>query len=82
MGRDRTLQRIHQSSYWWSLLHNVDSYCRSCPECQKVSTPRQQRVLLIPLLIMNEPFERITIDIVGPLPHSRKGYQYVLVKIM
>ena len=28
---------------------------------------------------MKEPFERIAIDIVGPLPRSRKGYQYVLV---
>ena len=28
---------------------------------------------------MEEPFERIAIDIVGPLPRSRKGYQYVLV---
>ena len=28
---------------------------------------------------MDKPFERIAIDIVGPLPHSHKGYQYVLV---
>ena len=28
---------------------------------------------------MKEPFERIAIDIVGPLPHSCKGYQYVSV---
>ena len=79
MGRDRTLQRIQQRFYWPSLFHAVDSYCRSCPECQKVSTPRQHRVPLIPLPVMKEPFERITIDIVGPLPRSRKGYQYVLV---
>ena len=57
----------------------MDFYCRSCPECQKVSTPRYQRVPLIPLPVMKEPFERIAINIVGPLPRSRKGYQYVLV---
>ena len=28
---------------------------------------------------MKEPFERIAIDIIGSLPRSRKGYQYVLV---
>ena len=61
------------------MFHDVNSYCRSCPECQKVSTPRHQRVPLIPLPVMKEPFERIAIDIVGPLPRSRKGYQYVLV---
>ena len=52
MGRDRTLQRIQQRFYWPSLFHAVDSYCRSCPECQKVSTPRQQRVPLIPLPVL------------------------------
>ena len=28
---------------------------------------------------MKEPFERIAIDIIGLLPRSREGYQYVLV---
>lgn len=79
MGRDKTLQRIQQRAYWPSLFRDVHSYCRSCPECQKVSTPRQHRVPLIPLPIMKQPFKRIAIDIVGPLPRSLKGYQYVIV---
>ena len=79
MGRDRTLQRIQQRFYWPSLFQDVDAYCRTCPECQRVGIPRQQRVPLVPLPIMKEPFERIAIDMVGPLPRSRKGYQYVLV---
>ena len=56
----------------------MDFYCQSCPECQKVSTPRQQRLPLIPLPVMRVPFE-IATDIVGPLLCSHKGYQYVLV---
>ena len=28
---------------------------------------------------MKEPFERIAMDIVGPLPHNRRGNQYILV---
>ena len=34
---------------------------------------------MIPLPIMEQPFERITMDIVGPLPRSIKGYKYILV---
>ena len=68
MGRDRTLQRIQQRFYWPSLFQDVDAYCRTCPECQRVGIPRQQRVPLVPLPIMKEPFERIAIDMVGPLP--------------
>ena len=34
---------------------------------------------LIPLPPMDEPFKRIAMDIVGPLPRSRSGNQYILV---
>ena len=34
---------------------------------------------MIPLPIMGQPFERIAMDIVGPLLRSIKGYKYILV---
>ena len=34
---------------------------------------------MIPLPIVSEPFSRIAMDIVGPLPRSRAGNQYILV---
>ena len=34
---------------------------------------------MIPLPVMEEPFQRIAMDIVGPLPRSQSGNQYVLV---
>ena len=34
---------------------------------------------MIPLPAMSVPFERIAMDIVGPLPRSRSGHRYILV---
>lgn len=34
---------------------------------------------LIPLPVIEEPFSRIAMDIVGPLPRSRSGNRYILV---
>ena len=34
---------------------------------------------MVPLPIIQEPFERITMDIVGPLTRSRKGNRFILV---
>ena len=34
---------------------------------------------MIPLPIIEEPFQRIAMDIVGPLPRSRQGHRYILV---
>ena len=58
---------------------DVAEYCQRCPECQRIAKGGQLRVLLITLPVMKEPFERIAMDIVGPLPRSRRGNQYILV---
>ena len=34
---------------------------------------------MMPLAVIREPFSRIAMDIVGPLPRSRSGNRYVLV---
>ena len=76
MGRDKTARRILQRFYWPTLFRDVAEYCRTCPECQRASGKKQQ---LVPLPIMGEPFQRIAVDIVGPLPKSRRGNRFILV---
>ena len=79
LGRDKTVKRISRRFFWPALFRDVADYCRRCPECQRTAKGSHRRVPLIPLPIMKEPFERIALDIVGPLPHSRRGNQYILV---
>ena len=57
----------------------MEHYCKSCEECQKASPKRRPAAALVPLPIIDVPFERIAMDIVGPLPRSRKGNKYILV---
>ena len=61
------------------MFRDVAEYCRRCPECQRTAKGSQRKVPLIPLPVMEELFERIVMDVVGPLPRSRRGHQYILV---
>ena len=79
LGRDKTTQRILHRFYWPTLFKDVADYVRSCPECQKAGSQRVRRAPLIPLPVIGVPFERMAMDIVGPLPRSRSGNRYVLV---
>ena len=54
-------------------------FIKSCTECQKVSPCRVKLAPWIPLLTIEEPFSRIALDIVGPLPRSRSGHRFILV---
>ena len=47
--------------------------------CKKTAQWKGSRAPLIPLPIMGVPFQRIAMDIIGPLPRSRSGKHYVLV---
>ena len=79
MGKGKTTQRILQRFYWPTVYQDVAEFCRSCERCQKCPHRRVQKAHLIPLPIISEPFQRIALDIVGPLPRSRSGNRYVLV---
>jgi hypothetical protein len=79
MGKTKTASRILQRFYWPSVFRDVAEHCKTCAECQKAAPGKAARAPLVPLQIIDEPFQRIAMDIVGPLPRSRSGNKYVLV---
>ena len=79
LGRQKTMDRIRQRFYWPKVYHDVKNHCRTCAQCQKSSMKGVRKAPLVPLPIMDEPFQRIAMDIVGPLPRSSSGKRYILV---
>ena len=78
LGRKKTLNRILQRLFWPGITNDVRQYCRSCPACQKVAT-KEHKVCLQPMPIVDEPFSRVAMDMIGPLDRSKNGNRYVLV---
>ena len=54
-------------------------YCHRCPECERTAKGSQSKVPSFPLPVMETPFVRIAMDLVGTLPQGRMGHQYLLV---
>ena len=79
LGRRKTAERILQRFYWPGIYRDVRDHCRSCEKCQKSSPRGIRRAPLIPLPIIDTPFKRIAMDIVGPLPRSTSGKRFILV---
>ena len=79
LGKDKTARRILQRFYWPTIYRDVAKFCRSCGSCQKAAGRKIMKAPLIPLPIITEPFTRIAMDVVGPLPRSSSGNRYVLV---
>ena len=65
----RTYDRI-RARYWWpSMWHDVKQWVTTCRKCQLRKPSRQPKAgKLQPLPAVHRPFERIAMDLVGPLP--------------
>jgi transposase InsO family protein len=76
----KTLTKIQNKFYWPGIAEYVSRFCQSCDLCQKtVDKGRVKRVPLGRMPLIGVPFERVAIDLVGPLsPPSERGHQYIL----
>ena len=80
LGVNKTYHKILNHFYWPGLKTDVSNYCRSCHTCQVVGKPNQviPKAGLQPIPAFDEPFSRIIIDCVGPLPKTKSGNEYLL----
>ena len=64
--------------FWTGMKKYVEIFVKTCEKCQRYKHHRQAVPWLstpIPL----KPFEDVSIDIVGPVPSSRRGNREILV---
>ena len=80
LGVNKTYHKISQHFYWPNMKNDVAKFCRSCHTCQMVGKPNQTipKAHLQPIPAFEEPFSRILVDCVGPLPKTRSGNEYML----
>ena len=79
LGVTKTKYRILQRYYWPGIFGDIAKYCRSCEVCQKNAARHPPKAQLVPIPIIEKPFQRIAMDIVGPLPKSSQGNRFILV---
>jgi hypothetical protein len=48
---------------------------------KSVKRPKNSKVSLISVPVVSEPFKKVAIDIIGPLPKSKKGNRYILTLV-
>ena len=80
LGVNKTYHKILNHFYWPGLKSDVSQHCKSCHTCKMVGNPNQtiRKAHLQPIPAFDEPFSRIIIDCVGPLPKTKSGCQYLL----
>ena len=82
LGEKRTLQRVYTQFHWPGVKGDVAEHVRSCDSCQRTSPKgRTPRFPMQFMPTVGEPFDVVGVDLVGPLPVSSSGRQYILVLV-
>lgn len=80
LGVRKTYNKILSHFYWPGRKKDVAQFVKTCHVCQ-LTGKTNEPILPSPLLsipVVHEPFEKVIIDCVGPLPKTEKSNEYLL----
>ena len=78
MGQDKTFERVRERFWWVGQHRDVMEWVRKCPKCLPKFKPSKLGRPSMTLHPVDGPWERVGLDILGPLPLSDRGNRFVL----
>ena len=74
----RTFKRIKTRYAWPGMLSDISRYVKKCPKCQVMKPSASQNVPMTITTTSTYIFEKVFMDIVGPLPLTPRNNRYLL----
>lgn len=78
-GLTRTFNKLYEEHNWKGMRKQIKQFIRHCPDCQKnktaTRTPKEPMVITS---TATRAFEKIFLDVVGPLPRTHSGNSFIL----
>jgi hypothetical protein len=77
LGVEKTYKLLSVRYFWRGMKKDVENFVKRCEKCQKFKGYKKE-ALLTPITVENV-FDLVAMDIVGPLPTSKNGNRFLLV---
>ena len=79
----RTIQKVLSEFFWPGIASDIKRFCQSCDICQRtIAKGRNTRAPLGSMPVIDTPFQRVAIDLVGPLePRTENRNKYILTLV-
>merc|ERR1711893_445229 len=80
VGMNKTVEKAKRSPFFWpQMVAEAKRWVRKCRRCQQRKAPAHAKRAKLVTYQSGGPWERVAMDVLGPLPTTPEGYKYVLV---
>ena len=79
-GIIKSLKKVRERFHWPKMHADVKQWCQRCSDCYMQTSTKKNRAPLQPIKT-GFAFERIAMNIMGPLPKTGSNSKYILVVI-
>ena len=79
LGARKTTEKILQKHYWFNLRDDIKLWVKQCNICAQNKRPHNKPLAPLGDMRAGAPMDRLAIDILGPLPLSKRGNKYIQV---
>lgn len=77
-GIHRTTNKIKKNYAWKGMHNDIQNFIKLCTNCQQNKHFKKTKMPMEITSTGRFPFERIAVDIVGPLPETNSKNKYIL----
>ena len=81
LGAKKMKDQVQRRAYWHGWASDVEQICKSCNSCAQYHRGGLKRKGQLQEMLVGSPGERISIDITGKHPKSRRENYYILTVI-
>ena len=78
LGMFKTMKLIQQSTTWTNMENDIRQYIQQCAYCAKRKVCKDEKRQQFLHVTAHHPFQKVMIDIAGPLPKSKYGQNFIL----
>ncbi len=79
LGFKKAYYRMARQCYWPNMARDLIDFEKVCESCMAHKLPRRGPVSALHSISATRPWEMVGMDVLGPLPRTRRGYAYVFV---
>ena len=80
-GINKTLKTLKDRFWWPQMKGDVQEFCKCCVPCSLAKGHPVKQSRMTPMVV-SVPFDRVALDLCGPLPPSGEDGQYLYILIL